>query len=79
MNESTLEAFICRYIAAQPVSAREINFVWQGGEPLLAGIGFYKKVIALQQRYAPDGVTISNSLPGRLPRTYQQCRLQPTL
>lgn len=62
MNESTLEVFICRYIAAQPASAREINFVWQGGEPLLAGIGFYKKVIALQQRYAPDGVTISNSL-----------------
>ncbi|EAA2291851.1 anaerobic sulfatase maturase, partial [Salmonella enterica subsp. enterica] len=53
MNESTLEIFICRYIAAQPASAREINFVWQGGEPLLAGIGFYKKVIALQQRYAP--------------------------
>lgn len=49
MNESTLEVFICRYIAAQPASAREINIVWQGGEPLLAGIGFYKKVIALQQ------------------------------
>lgn len=27
MNESTLEVFICRYIAAQPASAREINFV----------------------------------------------------
>ncbi|ENI1900487.1 anaerobic sulfatase maturase [Salmonella enterica] len=62
MNELTLEIFICRYIAAQPASAREINFVWQGGGPLLAGIGFYKKIIALQQRYAPEGVMISNSL-----------------
>jgi uncharacterized protein len=39
-----------------------INFVWQGGEPLLAGLSFYQKALALQQRYAPDGVTISNSL-----------------
>ncbi len=28
-------------------SAREINFVQQGGETALAGIGFIKKVIAL--------------------------------
>ncbi|EMK0363250.1 TPA: anaerobic sulfatase maturase [Klebsiella aerogenes] len=62
MDEARLEQFIRRYIAAQPASAREINFVWQGGEPLLAGLSFYKKALALQQRYAPDGVTISNSL-----------------
>lgn len=62
MDEARLEQFIRRYIAAQPASAREINFVWQGGEPLLAGLRFYKKALALQQRYAPDGVTISNSL-----------------
>jgi uncharacterized protein len=62
MDEARLEQFIRRYIAAQPASAREINFVWQGGEPLLAGLSFYKKAIALQQRYAPAGVTISNSL-----------------
>ena len=62
LDEARLEQFIRRYIAAQPVGAREINFVWQGGEPLLAGLSFYKKALALQARYAPDGVTISNSL-----------------
>ncbi|QGN39652.1 anaerobic sulfatase maturase [Klebsiella oxytoca] len=62
MDEARLEQFIRRYIAAQPAGAREINFVWQGGEPLLAGLSFYKKALALQQRYAPEGVTISNSL-----------------
>lgn len=43
MDEARLEQFIRRYIAAQPAGAREINFVWQGGEPLLAGLSFYKK------------------------------------
>ncbi|EPL7608824.1 TPA: anaerobic sulfatase maturase [Klebsiella pneumoniae] len=62
MDDARLEQFIRRYIAAQPAGAREINFVWQGGEPLLAGLSFYKKALALQERYAPDGVTISNSL-----------------
>ncbi len=62
MDDARLEQFIRRYIAAQPVGAREINFVWQGGEPLLVSLSFYKKALALQARYAPDGVTISNSL-----------------
>ncbi|QFG76852.1 hypothetical protein DMB90_16185 [Raoultella planticola] len=53
MDDATLESFIRRYIAAQPAGAREINFVWQGGEPLLAGLRFYQKALALQQRYAP--------------------------
>lgn len=61
MDDARLEQFIRRYIAAQPAGAREINFVWQGraaaGRPELL-----QKALALQARYAPDGVTISNSL-----------------
>ncbi|BFO08096.1 hypothetical protein GGER_06060 [Serratia rubidaea] len=30
MDDALLEAFIRRYIAAQPRYSREINFVWQG-------------------------------------------------
>ncbi|WP_426507552.1 anaerobic sulfatase maturase [Serratia proteamaculans] len=62
MDDGLLEDFIRRYIAAQPRYSREINFVWQGGEPLLAGIGFYKRALALQQKYAPPGVRVSNSM-----------------
>ncbi len=62
IDDEMLEAFIRQYIAAQPPGVKEINFVWQGGEPLMAGIGFYKRALALQQRYTPPGVTVSNSL-----------------
>lgn len=62
MIKEMLEPFIRSYIASQPTYSKEINFVWQGGEPLLAGLDFYKKAIALQQKYAPNHVTISNSL-----------------
>lgn len=77
MDDARLEQFIRRYIAAQPAGAREINFVWQGGEPLLAGLSFYKKALALRARYAPDGVTISNSLADQ--RDADQRRMVPTV
>ncbi|MBB6447108.1 anaerobic sulfatase maturase [Bacillus benzoevorans] len=59
MSEETLEKFIKNYIAAQ--NAEEIPFVWQGGEPALMGLDFYKKVVELQKKYA-NGKRIANSL-----------------
>ncbi|BET81781.1 anaerobic sulfatase maturase [Edwardsiella anguillarum] len=58
MDDATLEAYVRQYIEANPMS--EIEFTWQGGEPTLAGIEFYKKALMLQQKYA-KGKTISNS------------------
>lgn len=62
MPDELLERFIRQYIHQHPKHSRVIDFVWQGGEPLLAGIGFYQKVVALQKRYAPPNVVINNSL-----------------
>jgi uncharacterized protein len=59
MSEQTLENFIKNYIEAQDVN--EIPFVWQGGEPTLLGLNFYKKAVELQKKYA-NGKTITNSL-----------------
>ncbi len=49
MSDALLERYIKGYIEAQPTP--EVTFAWQGGEPTLAGLPFYKKVVALQKRY----------------------------
>ena len=59
MSEQVLEAYVRKYIASEP--SREVTFHWQGGEPTLMGLDFYRQVMALQQRYAA-GKRISNTL-----------------
>ena len=59
MSDETLEEFIKQYIQTQ--SSNEIIFSWQGGEPTLAGLDFYKKVISLEKKYS-SGKRIENDL-----------------
>ena len=50
MPDDVLEALVCNYIAACPGDT--VYFTWQGGEPLLAGLDFYRQAFALQDKYA---------------------------
>lgn len=59
MDDDTLERYVEQYIQAQDV--RQVHFVWQGGEPTLAGLQFYKKALELQKKYA-NGKEVFNSL-----------------
>jgi len=59
MSDEVLETYIRQYIESQ--SAPEINFAWQGGEPTLLGVDFFRKVVTLQARHA-RGKKISNAL-----------------
>lgn len=38
------------------------TFAFQGGEPTLAGLDFYRSVIALEQKYARPGIAFHNAL-----------------
>ena len=49
MNEELLDLYIRQYFEA--VDTPTITFCWHGGEPLIAGIDFFRKAIALQERY----------------------------
>ena len=60
MDEETLETYIRQYIAGQ--NTPEIIFSWQGGEPTMLGLDYFKTIVELQNKYRPDGITISNDL-----------------
>jgi len=59
MSPEVLEAFVRSRIEAEP--GREVDFIWQGGEPTLLGVAFFEDVVALQTRHA-KGKTIHNAL-----------------
>ena len=59
MSPEVQEAYIRQYIEAQPTP--EVTFAWQGGEPLLMGLDFFRRAVELQAKYA-GGRKISNAL-----------------
>ncbi len=60
MSDEVLESFIQQYIQGQ--NHDEIVFSWQGGEPTLCGLDFFKKVVALEKKYCPPGKRVENDL-----------------
>lgn len=42
--------------------AEVTSFGWQGGEPTLAGLDFYKRVVEFQMKYGASGQAVGNSL-----------------
>lgn len=58
MDDAVLESFVRQYIASHP--GDHVTFAWQGGEPTLLGVDYYRRVIRLQQKYA-GGKTIENA------------------
>jgi uncharacterized protein len=59
MSDAVLTEYIRQYIQSQP--GPEINFAWQGGEPTLLGVDFFRRAVARQQQFAA-GKTIGNAL-----------------
>jgi uncharacterized protein len=49
MSEELLENFTKQFIEAHQVPV--VTFTWQGGEPALMGLGFFKKAIEFQKKY----------------------------
>jgi uncharacterized protein len=60
MTDEMLEQHIRQYIEAQTGS--EVVFSWQGGEPTLLGLEFFRKVVALEARYKKPFQVIQNDL-----------------
>ena len=59
MDDEVLENYVKQYIEAQEVN--EVTFAWQGGEPTLMGVDFFRQAIRYQQKYRRPGMQIQNS------------------
>ena len=59
MREDVLENYIRQYIEAHDTPV--VNFAWQGGEPTLLGVEYFRKLVDIQKKYA-TGKRIANAL-----------------
>jgi len=59
MSDELLEQYTRQYINAQQTP--EVTFAWQGGEPTLMGLDFFRKAVELQAKYAKPGMRIQNA------------------
>ena len=60
MNDETLENCIKQHFSAS--TGDTTLFTWHGGEPLLAGIDFYKKALFFQKKHLPQGKHFVNGI-----------------
>lgn len=60
ISTEMLEGFIRQYFEAH--NSKEVVFSWQGGEPTLLGVDFFRKVVELQKKHAPRHVRVENDL-----------------
>jgi serine-type anaerobic sulfatase-maturating enzyme len=59
MNDETLETMVRSYMQTkQP----QYSIAFQGGEPTLMGLPFFKKLVELEKKYAPPGASIANAI-----------------
>ncbi len=59
MKRQVAEEMIRQYLAMSP---REATFAWQGGEPTLMGLDFFRLVVALQMKHGRSGQVVANAL-----------------
>jgi uncharacterized protein len=59
MNPQVLECMVRSYMA---LDMPMYSFCWQGGEPTVMGLDFYKEAIRLMQKYGRGGKQVSNAL-----------------
>jgi len=59
MSDEVLERLIVDFMKLELPNS---SFAWQGGEPTLMGLDFYKKAVELQKKNGRDGQVVSNAL-----------------
>ncbi len=59
MSNELLEKFLAEYMG---LFSGRLFFIWHGGEPLLAGLPFFERVIELQTKHLKEGQKVKNAI-----------------
>ncbi|MFN2236572.1 MAG: anaerobic sulfatase maturase, partial [Anaerolineales bacterium] len=60
MTDEVLENYIKQLIETH--RTQEVTVAWQGGEPTLMGLDFFRKAIEYQEKYRKPGMTFENTM-----------------
>ena len=60
MTDEVLEQYIRQLILSH--GANKVTVAWQGGEPTLMGLDFYRRAIDYQNKYQRPGMTFENTM-----------------
>ena len=59
MSLETIEKVVIR---AFEYAEHHVTFAFQGGEPTLSGLPFFREVVKLQEKYRPSGISVENTI-----------------
>jgi uncharacterized protein len=60
MADDVLERYIAQHVEACPDEV--IRFSWHGGEPLMLGLDYFRKIVELQRKHQPSNQRIANGI-----------------
>ncbi len=60
MSEAVLDAYLRQVIC--PEQGQTVSILWQGGEPTLMGLDFYRRAVVLAERYCRPGQRVEHAL-----------------
>jgi uncharacterized protein len=60
MSDELLEAYIRQLIEAHRSNC--VTVAWQGGEPMMRGLDFFRRALAYQEKYKKPGMTFENTI-----------------
>jgi uncharacterized protein len=60
MTDDVMEAYIKQIVESQ--QAPQVTLAWQGGEPTLMGLDFFRQVMVVVKKYARPGMNIDHTI-----------------
>lgn len=60
MSAETLDAYLSQYLASQPDG--EVTVAWQGGEPTMRGLAFYREAVRIAAAYARPSQQVTHTM-----------------